>query len=170
MVKEAIATGDSVEQAFEEACKLLGVESHEAEFEILELPEKKKFGLFGGAPAKVRAFIKSGPAEAAADYLKQVLGQMGIPSVEITIAEQENGALLTSPATTSALSSATEEKHSILFSIFPAWWQIMWKILITESRSTLEITAKSGKKHSKRSARRWPQRRSKPSATAPLSP
>lgn len=95
MVKEAIATGDSVEQAFEEACKLLGVESHEAEFEILELPEKKKFGLFGGAPAKVRAFIKSGPAEAAADYLKQVLGQMGIPSVEITIAEQENGALLT---------------------------------------------------------------------------
>lgn len=95
MVKEAIATGESVEQAFEDACKMLGVESHEAEFEILELPEKKKFGLFGGAPAKVRAFIKSGPAEVAADYLKQVLTQMGIPAVGIEITEQENGALLT---------------------------------------------------------------------------
>lgn len=95
MVKEAIATGESVEQAFEEACKMLGVESHEAEFEILELPEKKKFGLFGGAPAKVRAYVKSGPAEAAAEYLKKVLTQMGIPSVGIEIAEQESGALLT---------------------------------------------------------------------------
>ncbi|WP_101697454.1 RNA-binding cell elongation regulator Jag/EloR [Clostridium minihomine] len=94
MVKEAIATGDSVEQAFEQACKMLGVESHEAEFEILELPGKKKFGLFGGAPAKVRAFTKTGPAQAAAEYLQKVLEGMGIPSVQIETVEQEGGALL----------------------------------------------------------------------------
>ena len=55
MIKEAIGTGNTVEEAFEAACKELGVESHEAEFEILEMPVKKTFGLFGGNPAKVRA-------------------------------------------------------------------------------------------------------------------
>lgn len=94
MVKEAIATGDSVEQAFEEACKMLGVESHEAEFEILELPGKKKFGLFGGAPAKVRAFVKAGPGQVAAEYLQSVLAQMGVGEVQIEVQEQEGGALL----------------------------------------------------------------------------
>ena len=73
MIREAIATGDTVELAFEEACKSLGVESHDAEFEILEMPVKKKFGIFGGTPAKVRAFVKSSPAQAAADYLKKIL-------------------------------------------------------------------------------------------------
>ena len=41
MIREAIATGDTVEQAFEKACETLGVESHEAEFEILEMPVKR---------------------------------------------------------------------------------------------------------------------------------
>ena len=36
VIKEAIGTGNTVEEAFEAACKELGVESHEAEFEILD--------------------------------------------------------------------------------------------------------------------------------------
>lgn len=67
MIKEAIATGDTVELAREAACKELGVESYDAEFEILEMPTKKTFGLFGGSPAKVRVFIQSSPADAAAE-------------------------------------------------------------------------------------------------------
>ncbi len=94
MIREAIATGDTVELAREEACRQLGVETYDAEFEILEMPTKKTFGLFGGSPAKVRAFIQSGPAEAAAEYLKKVLAQMGMNSVNIEITEEENGALL----------------------------------------------------------------------------
>lgn len=94
MIKEAIATGDTVEQAFEEACSKLGVESHEAEFEILEMPVRKKFGLFGGTPAKVRAYVKANPAQNAADYLKKVLTAMGISDIQITIEEQDGGALL----------------------------------------------------------------------------
>ena len=94
MIKEAIATGDTVEQAFEKACEELGVESHEAEFEILEMPVKKTFGLFGGSPAKVRAYIKSSPAEAAAAYLKKVVNGMGLNNIEISIQEEESGALL----------------------------------------------------------------------------
>ena len=55
MVKEAVGIGDTIEKAKEDACKKLGVESYEAEFEVLELPVKKTLGLFGGSPAKVRA-------------------------------------------------------------------------------------------------------------------
>ena len=101
MVREAIATGETVEQAFENACVQLGVETVEAEFEVLELPEKKKLGLFGGKPAKVRAYIQSSPAQAAADYLQDLLQKMGLEKVEISIHEEkneegtQNGALLT---------------------------------------------------------------------------
>ena len=101
MVREAIATGETVKQAFENACVQLGVETVEAEFEVLELPEKKKLGLFGGKPAKVRAYIQSSPAQAAADYLQDLLQKMGLENVEISIHEEkneegtQNGALLT---------------------------------------------------------------------------
>ncbi|TQI67617.1 RNA-binding cell elongation regulator Jag/EloR [Clostridium sp. KNHs216] len=94
MIKEAIATGETVELAKEAACRELGVESYEAEFEILEMPTKKTFGLFGGNPAKVRVFIKNDPAEAAAKYLKGILDKMGLSAVDIQIKEEENGAQL----------------------------------------------------------------------------
>lgn len=94
MIKEAIATGDTVELAREAACRKLGVESYDAEFEILEMPTKKTFGLFGGSPAKVRVFIQSSPSDAAAEYLKQILAHMGLLSVDIKVTEEESGALL----------------------------------------------------------------------------
>ncbi len=115
MIREAIAKGDTVEQAFANACRELGVETTEAEFEILEMPQKKTFGLFGGAPARVRAYIElpdpkpeppvpaaaapavssgKGPAEQAADYLKSVLGAMGLQDVEVEIHPVEAGAEL----------------------------------------------------------------------------
>lgn len=58
MIREAIATGDSVEMAFAKACRELGIDTIDAECEILEMPQKKTFGLFGGRPAKVRAYIE----------------------------------------------------------------------------------------------------------------
>lgn len=94
MIKEAIATGDTVELAREAACRELGVETYDSEFEILEMPTKKTFGLFGGNPAKVRVFIESSPADAAANYLKTILASMGLRSVEISVTEEESGALL----------------------------------------------------------------------------
>ncbi len=95
MIKEAIATGETVELAKEAACRELGVESYEAEFEVLELPEKKKFGLFGGSPAKVRAFIKTSPAQAAAAYLKEILSHMGVENPEFSVEEEESSAVIT---------------------------------------------------------------------------
>ena len=57
MVKEAIATGATVEEAHANACAQLGVDTAEAEFEILELPEKKRFGLFGGGQFRFGGFL-----------------------------------------------------------------------------------------------------------------
>lgn len=94
MVKEAIATGTTVEEAHANACALLGVDTTEAEFEILEMPEKKRFGLFGGNPAKVRAFIRETPADVAAQYLRNILGGMGLHSINVEIREEEAGAEL----------------------------------------------------------------------------
>ena len=105
MIREAIAKGETVEIAFANACRELGVETTEAEFEILELPQKKTFGLFGGAPARVRAYIEEpdpvpekpekeerDPAQEAAAYLKSVLGEMGLPEATVEIRPVEAGA------------------------------------------------------------------------------
>ena len=94
MVKEAIATGATIEEAHKKACAMLGVETTEAEFEILELPEKKKFGLFGGNPAKVRAFIRETPADVAVNYLRAILGGMGLHNIDVEVREEEAGAEL----------------------------------------------------------------------------
>lgn len=93
-MREAIGTGDTVEAAREAACRELGVESYDAEFEILQMPTKKTFGLFGGSPARVRVYIEDSPAAAAAGYLTEVLGCMGLSDVRIETKEEEDGALL----------------------------------------------------------------------------
>lgn len=96
MIKEAIATGDTVEIAFANACKELGVETSAAECEVIEEAVKKKFGLFGESrPAKVKATYKTSPAESAAQYLKKILSGMGLGDIEIEIEEEEAGAALT---------------------------------------------------------------------------
>jgi spoIIIJ-associated protein len=56
-MKEAIGVGATPELALADACAQLGKESHEVEYELIEMAEKKLFGLFGGRPAKVRAYI-----------------------------------------------------------------------------------------------------------------
>lgn len=96
MIREAIATGETVEIAFANACRELGVDTTDAEFDILEMPTKKTFGLFGGSPAKVRAYVQeNNPAQEAAAYLKDVLSKMGVQDVEVQIKEEEAGAALT---------------------------------------------------------------------------
>lgn len=94
MLREAIATGDTVQEAYEKACRELGVETYLAEQEILEMPVKKTFGIFGGSPAKVRAYIQVDPAQKAAKYLEDVIAQMGVSRVSIEVRHEEGGAML----------------------------------------------------------------------------
>ena len=56
-------TGKTVDEAIAAAAEELGVDKDELDIEILELPSKRLFGLFGGTPAKIRATIKEPPVE-----------------------------------------------------------------------------------------------------------
>lgn len=59
MIKEAIGTGSTVEEAQEAAkISLDAPEDIDIKFEVLDLPVKKTFGLFGGSPARVKAFYE----------------------------------------------------------------------------------------------------------------
>ena len=60
MIKEAVATGATIEEAQQAAVLNLNApEEAEVQFEVISFPEKKKFGLFGGKPAEVRAFYEA---------------------------------------------------------------------------------------------------------------
>ena len=95
MLKEAIGTGSSVEEALESACAQLGLERDQVEFEILEMPAKKKFGLFGGSPAKVRAYVEESPADVSLKYLEGIFENMGASGANVQMEETEEGAVFT---------------------------------------------------------------------------
>ena len=76
MLREIIVSADTIEEAQKKASAELGRDVDKISFEVLQQPEKKKFGLFGGSPAKLRA----------------VLEKMGITDVQMTAEEIEGGA------------------------------------------------------------------------------
>lgn len=60
MIHEATATGATIEEAQENARKALNApESADVRTEILAMPTKKVLGLFGGSPAKARAYYET---------------------------------------------------------------------------------------------------------------
>lgn len=92
MIKEAIGVGETELDALNDAKRQLGLdETAEVEFELIQRAEKKKFGLFGGAPAKVKVTIKATPAEKAEEFLKDVLSGMKLEGIEIEKNELESG-------------------------------------------------------------------------------
>lgn len=91
MRREAIGRAETVLLAQEEACKALGVQTHEAEFEILQMPVKKTFGLFGGKLAEVKAFISNDPKVISEKYIRSILDHMNITSYDIEKVEKDDG-------------------------------------------------------------------------------
>ena len=84
MLKEVIGVGDTELEALNDAKRQLGLdETDEVEFELIQRAERKKFGLFGGAPAKVKITIKDTPEEKAETFLKEVLDKMMLSGIEI---------------------------------------------------------------------------------------
>ncbi len=92
MIKEAIKEAETIEEAKAMALAELGVNEERVEYEVLSQPEKKKFGLFGGSLAKVRAFYEETPTDVAKSYLADVLTKLGVQNVVIEAAETEDGA------------------------------------------------------------------------------
>ena len=95
MRKEAIKEAATLEEAKEAAAREIGLDVQTAQFEILQMPQKKTLGLFGGCPARVKAFAEVSPADKAAEYLRGVLRQMGAGEVSIDVKVQGEGCVLT---------------------------------------------------------------------------
>lgn len=92
MIKEVTITADTIEEAQSKACEQLGTE--DINTEVLQQPEKKKLGFFGGKPAIIRAFIELTPLQSAQDYLKNIFNKMGIVDFTMTAEETEGGAVI----------------------------------------------------------------------------
>ncbi len=59
MIKEAIGTGNTIDEAKEAALiELSAGETDDIQFDIISFPKKKTLGLFGGALAQVRAYVE----------------------------------------------------------------------------------------------------------------
>ena len=95
MKKELIKEAASVEEAKRLIVAELGVAEDAITFEVLQEPEKKVLGLFGGTAAIVKGTLAGGNAAAAAKaYLEQVLTGMGVEGFSIAVTEQENGCVI----------------------------------------------------------------------------
>ena len=94
MVKEAFGIGETINIAQEMAKKELGRGEQEIKFEVIQMPVKKTLGLFGGKPAKVRAFVEISPGAIAAEYVEEVLKEFGLKDFEVEAKENEKSAEL----------------------------------------------------------------------------
>ena len=92
MLREAIGIGATVDEAKEAACKELGVETYDdnIEFEVIEMQAKKVLGLFGGRPAKVMVTFKLSAAQAAEDYIKNIIKNMELNDITVSTTEADN--------------------------------------------------------------------------------
>lgn len=93
MRKEITAQGATIEEARAAAAVMLGVAEEDLTFQVLQEPQKKTWGLFGGSDAKVLAIYEKeeSPKEAAVAYLKEILAALGVGDVTVTAEDQEKG-------------------------------------------------------------------------------
>ncbi len=92
MIKEAFGTGATLDEAKEAALKALGApEDADVNIEVIERPKAKVLGLFGGSPAKMRAYyeIADDPFAKAKDYVATILKNLGVEEAEISVEADE---------------------------------------------------------------------------------
>ena len=83
-MKEIIVTGATIEEALANGCQQLETDEENVEYEVLEEPQQKILGIFGGSPAKLRVSVKVTPSSVAIAYLTDILTKMGVHDLEIT--------------------------------------------------------------------------------------
>lgn len=81
--RKVTCTGNTIEQAKSNACRQLNLEEADVEFEIIQEPGQKKFGIFETSLAKVIASEKVDPFKSAYRYLNNIIDNFNIGSVEI---------------------------------------------------------------------------------------
>ena len=93
LIKEVIGVGENEIEALADARKQLGLgEDDSINFEVIQRAEKKKFGLFGGCPAKVKAWIDASPGDTAEDFLRNVLSAMKLTELTVDVEKDEKSA------------------------------------------------------------------------------
>lgn len=93
MLKEVIGTGENEMEALADAKAQLGIDdAQEVEFEVIQRPAKKVLGIFGGSLAKVKVVMKATPAEAAENFLKEVLKAMNLADLEVNVNKTQDSA------------------------------------------------------------------------------
>ena len=88
MIKEAFGTGSTIDEAKEAALKELNApEDADIKYDVIEMPKAKVFGLFGGSPAKMRAYyeVEDDPFAKAKEYVLTILKSLGIEEAEIEV-------------------------------------------------------------------------------------
>ncbi len=96
MQKELLKEAETVEEAVQLAAEELGVPVEDLTVEVLQEPQKKALGLFGGAKAQVKVTVKeNAPTEVAVAFLKDILCKMGVETVDITVKEENGTCALT---------------------------------------------------------------------------
>lgn len=95
MSKEIIKEAASIEEAKALIVAELGVAEDAIAFEVVQEPEKKVLGLFGGTAAIVKGTVVGGTAAAAAEaYLRKVLAGLGVTDFTCEVTEQDNGCVI----------------------------------------------------------------------------
>lgn len=88
MIKEAFGTGSTLDEAKEAALKELNApEDADIKYDVIERPKAKVLGLFGGSPAKMRAYYEyeDDPFAKAKEYVNVILKNLGIEEAEISV-------------------------------------------------------------------------------------
>lgn len=88
MIKEAFGTGSTIDEAKEAAVKELNApEDADIKYDVIEMPKAKVFGLFGGSPAKIKAYyeVEDDPFANAKEYILTILKNLGIEEAEIEV-------------------------------------------------------------------------------------
>ena len=92
MIKEAFGTGATLDEAKDAALKALGApEDADVKYDVIERPKAKVLGIFGGSPAKMRAYyeFEDDPFAKAKEYVLNILKNLGVEEAEISVEADE---------------------------------------------------------------------------------
>lgn len=92
LIKEAFGTGNTLDEAKEAALKALEAPADaDIKYDVIERPKAKVLGIFGGSPAKMRAYYEyeDDPFAKAKAYLMNILKNLGVEEAEISVEADE---------------------------------------------------------------------------------
>jgi spoIIIJ-associated protein len=104
MMREAVGSGKTVEEAIDSALAELNIPREEADITILELPSRGLFGILPGKDAMVHVRERFDPVLYASDWVENLLAKMHVnarvsvrkpaESIEISVTGQNLGPLI----------------------------------------------------------------------------